>query len=349
VGSTVLNASLAAVAGNPDAIRSAPATIVSTATFGRTAFKYGERSYRYVNMDLGHAACNLALCAASLGLRAPQVARFDDAAVNRLLNLDPAQEGALLIQPLGGGPEPKDAEPRFLLASMGGTRVHKATFLDLIHGGTSLRVGKTVGPRRTFPAFPDAGKAAVALPEPAQGTPLYRTIRERRSVRTYSETPMELNELSALCRAASGPVPGDPLMTGSSPLGLYLVVRSVRNLGPGVYLYRPASHSLMLVRGGDFSQSMMEACLGQEFCGAADVLFCKTVAWETLSYPDGDRGYRYACIRAGFMGEGLYLQGTALGIGVCGVGAFEDAPVARVLQIDPAKEVCLYVTAAGKR
>jgi SagB-type dehydrogenase family enzyme len=344
-----LNAALAAVAGNPDAIRTAPATIVSTVTFGRTAFKYGERSYRYVAMDLGHATYNLALCAASLGLRAPMVARFDDAAVNRLLKLDPAQEGTLLIQPLGPGPEPKDAEPRFLLASMGGAKAHRATFLDLIHGGTSLRIGKTVGPRFAFYASPDAGKTGLALPEPAQGTPLYGTIRARRSVRTYSQAPMELGELAALCRAASGEGARDPLLSGSSPLGLYLVVRNVRNLEPGVYRYHPGQASMEPVRKGDFSQAMMKACLEQDFCGAADVLFCKTVAWDALGFPDGDRGYRYACLRAGFMGEGLYLQGTALGIGVCGVGAFEDVPVAKVLQLDPAKEVCLYVTAAGKR
>ena len=161
-GQGPINAALAAVAGSPDAIRSAPATIVLTATFGRTAFKYSERAYRYVAMDTGHAACNLALCAASLGLRAPMVARFDDGAVNRLLHLDPAEEAALLIQPLGSGQEPKNAEPRFLLAAMGGPKPHPATFLDLIHGGTSFQLGKSVGPRIVFPA-PEAGRKAGAI------------------------------------------------------------------------------------------------------------------------------------------------------------------------------------------
>jgi SagB-type dehydrogenase family enzyme len=348
VGQRPLTAAMAAVAGNPEALRSAPATIVLTATFARTAFKYGERSYRYMNMDTGHAAYNLALCAASLGLRAPMVGRFDDAAVNRLLNLDTAQEGTLLIQPLGPGLEPKDREPRFLLASLGGPKPQRATFLDLIHGGSSLRIGTTVGPRLTFD--PDnTRKAGVALPEPAQGTPLYPTIRERRSVRTYAQSPLERNELSALCRAASGDAPGDPLLAGSAPLGLFLVVRNVRSLAPGVYRYLPGQHALEPVRAGDQAQAMMKACLEQDFCGTADVLFCKTISWEALAYPDGDRGYRYACLRAGFMGEGLYLQGGALGLGVCGVGAFEDAAVAKVLQLDPAREVCLYVTAVGRK
>jgi SagB-type dehydrogenase family enzyme len=141
----------------------------------------------------------------------------------------------------------------------------------------------------------------------------------------------------------------DPLQSGSCALGLYAVVRNVASLPPGVYRVRGEGKVLERVRAGDFSQTIRKACLGQDFCGEAAVVFCKTMNWEDLSYPDGDRGYRYACLRAGFMGEALYLQGQALDIGVCGVGAFEDGAVAALLQLDPARQVCLYVTAAGKK
>lgn len=342
-------AKLAECSGSPGTIRTAPATMVLTTTFARTAFKYRDRAYRYVAMDTGHAAYNLALCAASLGLGAPVVARFDDAAVNHLLDLDPGEEGVLLLQPLGGVPEPGNSEPRFLLAPMAAQKGHPTNFLDLIHGGTSLRLGRTLGPRLTFPEPTALGKGGVLLPEPAQGLPLYQAIRQRRSIRNYGPAPMEQAELSALCRAAMGSSPDDPLLSGTAPLGLYAVVHNVRGLGPGVYRYDPARGALVLIKAGDRSQEAMAACLDQDFCGAAAVVFAKTVDWDDLSYPDGDRGYRYACLRAGFMGEGLYLQGEALGIGVCGVGAFGDDAMAKLLGLDPDKEVCLYVTAAGKK
>lgn len=342
---------LASFSGSPDQVRSAPATVIFTATFGRTAFKYAERSYRYVNMDTGHAAYNLAVSAGAVGLRAPMVVRFDDSGVNQLLGLDPSIEGALLIQPLGPGPEPKDQEPRFL-ASTGGAMTRKGTFLDLIHGGTALRRGKSVGTRVLFPPTDEPGKGRISLPTPAKGQSLFPVIQNRRSVRNYSGKPMEQEELSALCASSAGmgkaPGSSDPLLSGSSPLDLYLLVRDVRGLAAGTYKYHPNGHTLELVRGGDFSKACMKACLEQEFCGTANVVFFKTARWDYLSYPDGDRGYRYACLRAGFMGEGLYLQGTALQIGVCGVGAFEDGAVGKILDLDPAKEVCLYVTAAGK-
>ena len=338
---------LASLSGSPDLIRSAPATVLFTSTFGRTAFKYGERSYRYVNMDTGHAAYNLALGAAALGLRAPMITRFEDASVNHLLGVEAATESALLIQPLGSSAALPDAEPRFLSAPLAKA---KGSFLDLIHGGTALRMGKTHGPRTTFPVLDRPGKERLSLPSPALGGALFPAIRARRSVRNYAAKTMELEELSALCEASAGGGPGaqDPLLSGSAPLNLYLFVRDVHGLVPGVYRYHVLGHSVELVRAGDFSKACMNACLQQEFCGSANVVFAKTVSWDYLGYPDGDRGYRYACLRAGFMGEGLYLQGTALNIGVCGVGAFEDGTIAQLLGLDPTKEVCLYITAAGK-
>ncbi|MCP4218226.1 MAG: SagB/ThcOx family dehydrogenase, partial [bacterium] len=47
---------LESVSGSPHLFRPAAATIIMTSTFGRSGFKYLERSYRYVNMDTGHAA-----------------------------------------------------------------------------------------------------------------------------------------------------------------------------------------------------------------------------------------------------------------------------------------------------
>jgi SagB-type dehydrogenase family enzyme len=268
------------------------------------------------------------------------------------MGLEPSTEFTLLVQPVGSAPVPKHAEPRFLSVVGTGAGLKKGTLLDLIHGGTGLRKGKTVGPRILFPDIDSPGKGRLGLPAPAQGTSLLSAIHRRRSVRTYAGKTMEQEELSALCAASAGfgksPISADPLWSGSSPLDLYLSVRDVRGLAQGIYRYHPNGHSLELLRAGDFAKDTMKACLEQEFCGTANVVFFKTINWNNLSYPDGDRGYRYACLRAGFMGEGIYLQGTALDIGVCGVGAFSDGAVGKILALDPTQDACLYVTAAGK-
>ncbi len=339
------------LSGSPDLYDDAPATVIFTVTFGRTAFKYRERAYRYVAMDTGHAAYNLGVCAASLGFCAPLIGRFDDVALNALVDVDPSVEAGFLIMPIGGS-KGVSPEPTFQSDAAGRGGPSKVTFVGLIHGGTSLRLAGGSGQMPRHPSRVEGGPKDIPLPAPAQGTSLLPAIFARRSGRAYSTEPVSLEELSALCAASAqaqkDPGPGNPLLAYSAPLTLYALVHNVRDLGPGVYRYIPATHALQLVRKGDVSKACQEACFEQEFCGTAAVVFVKTVTWSDVLYPDGDRGYRYVNLHAGIMGEGLYVQSTALGLGVCGVGAFEDSGVASILGIVPGEEVPLYVTAVGK-
>jgi SagB-type dehydrogenase family enzyme len=171
-------------------------------------------------------------------------------------------------------------------------------------------------------------------------------------VRKFAETPLSLSELSTLLASSAADPEGrtstDPLLAATAPLQLYAVVRSVDGLAPGVYRYRPASHALQPVLAGERSRAARDACLDQDFCGTAAVVFVKTVRWQDLYLPDGDRGYRYANIRAGVVGEGLYLAATALGLGPCGVGAFGDVDVGALIGLDLTAEVPIYITAVGR-
>lgn len=70
-------------------------TIFLVAAFERTSAKYGERAYRLVMLDAGHAAQNLLLTAEQLGLNAVAVAGFCDDSVARDLGLDGISEAAV--------------------------------------------------------------------------------------------------------------------------------------------------------------------------------------------------------------------------------------------------------------
>ncbi len=82
-------------------ILEAPATIVFTAVFARTEQRYGStRSPRYVHVEVGHAAQNLLLQAAALGLGAVPVGAYEDARVSSVLDL-PAEHIPLYLIPVG--------------------------------------------------------------------------------------------------------------------------------------------------------------------------------------------------------------------------------------------------------
>jgi len=66
----------------------------------RTTRKYGPRGVRYVHIEVGHAAQNLALQATVLGLGSVTVGAFDDDAVVHLLHL-PKGEAPLYLMPVG--------------------------------------------------------------------------------------------------------------------------------------------------------------------------------------------------------------------------------------------------------
>jgi SagB-type dehydrogenase family enzyme len=82
-------------------VREAAVLVMMAAVFPRVLNKYGARGYRYALIECGHAAQNLCLRAAELGLVTLCVGGFYDRAVNSILRLDPWKEGTLYIVAVG--------------------------------------------------------------------------------------------------------------------------------------------------------------------------------------------------------------------------------------------------------
>ena len=79
----------------------AGAVFVWTAVFERSKWKYRQRAYRYVYLDAGHMAQNLALAAVSLGLGSCQVGALFDDEVNRLIGVDGIEESVIYMSVAG--------------------------------------------------------------------------------------------------------------------------------------------------------------------------------------------------------------------------------------------------------
>jgi SagB-type dehydrogenase family enzyme len=59
------------------------------------------RAYRYVYLDAGHIAQNLALAAVGLGLGTCQVAAFFDDDMNTILGVDGVDESVIYLSAVG--------------------------------------------------------------------------------------------------------------------------------------------------------------------------------------------------------------------------------------------------------
>ncbi|MGB7294800.1 MAG: SagB/ThcOx family dehydrogenase [Candidatus Aminicenantales bacterium] len=79
----------------------AAAVFAWTAVFPRSKWKYRERAYRYVYLDAGHIAQNVALAAVALGLGSCQIAALYDDEVNAILGVDGEDESILYMTAVG--------------------------------------------------------------------------------------------------------------------------------------------------------------------------------------------------------------------------------------------------------
>jgi SagB-type dehydrogenase family enzyme len=79
----------------------APVVIIWAAMFNRSKWKYSQRAYRYVYLDAGHIAQNLALAATSINCGSCQVGAFFDDEINAIIGLDGVEESAIYLSVLG--------------------------------------------------------------------------------------------------------------------------------------------------------------------------------------------------------------------------------------------------------
>ena len=196
------------------------------------------------------------------------------------------------------------------------------------------------------------------MPPPAErfGPPLSEAIARRRSVREYADRRMTLEEVSSLLHSSAGITDRrDPTLAFRAvpssgalyPIELYLVIFEVAGLEPGVYHYDVQGHRLELLRPGEFRGEVFQAAVSQEMIWGASLVLVPTAIFARVQWKYLDRSYRYALLEAGHLGQNVYLAATALGLGPCGIGAYFDDDLNRLLGVDGYDEAVVYLMAVG--
>jgi SagB-type dehydrogenase family enzyme len=206
------------------------------------------------------------------------------------------------------------------------------------------------------------GAPLVPLPAPCNlKTSLSTVLRKRLSCRQFQDRPLPMPILATLLHASYGihgqvSLGDDELLTrpvpsGGSlyPLEVYLLVRRVQGLEPGIYHYAVLDHALEQLSQGPLPDfRVRELFFGQTYVSDAAMVVVLTAVLARSLGKYADRGYRLVLLEAGHVGQNLNLAATALGWGSVNLGGFFDLDLGAVLGLDSDVEVPVYATAVGR-
>lgn len=193
----------------------------------------------------------------------------------------------------------------------------------------------------------------LAKPELDGTTSVEEALNERRSIRKYKDSPLNLKEVSQLMWAAQGISSSPGFRTAPSagatyPLEVYLVVGEVDGLDEGVYRYIPEGHKLKKLQSSDKRDELFNAALRQRWVkkGKVDIVISGIYKRTTGKYRE--RGIRYVHMEAGHAAQNIYLQSVSLGLATVTVGAFHDDKVKEILEMKEG-ETPLYIMPVGRK
>jgi SagB-type dehydrogenase family enzyme len=198
----------------------------------------------------------------------------------------------------------------------------------------------------------------IMLPQPSHKGEMSveEALHTRRSIRTFSDKTLTQEQVSQLLWATYGVTmvssSGREYKTAPSagatyPLEIYLMAGNVDGIAPGLYKYNPGRNTLIQQQSGDLRKKTSDACLGQKMIAEAPVSIVFSAVYERTTARYGKRGEdRYVCMDLGHAAQNTYLQATAMGLGTCAVGAFEDDQLLKVLKL-PDNEKVLYLMPVG--
>jgi SagB-type dehydrogenase family enzyme len=327
-------------------------TFFLTAIFFRSAWKYRARAYRYHLLDTGHVTENLILALKAMRLPFAMSYDFDDDSVNRLLGLDDRNEVALVTMDVPGdeeiarkykGPLSPLSEPVRQASRVSAKETDYPAIREIHKAGMPVirsesRAGMIhelgITPETWTPiGTPGSWPEVIDYPD---------AVFRRRSRRNFVRKALSGQAMDALLR---GLCQSDRWPQEQSVAVGFLVGQS-EDMKPGLYLLDREKEAWALAFSGQLMAKITSVCLDQEWLKHAGVHFLFLANLEVLEKTWGARGYRYAMLAAGRLGQRLYVAAEAMGKGCCGIGALYDGEAMEMLGLNRSSRL-LYLVAVG--
>ncbi len=327
----------------------APAYVAVSSVFDRYQWKYANRGYRYALVDTGHIGENLRLASTVLQVRERPLRAFADDSLNRALGLDGAREAVCAVHALGHSAEDspefaqreslhEKGEARGLLGGLKGRATRRFQESTKLH-----RDG--VAPPRPPQSIAVAPPALEEhkLPRAAQAlhASLGVAIKQRRSPLEFQPTVISYAQLATLFISMRDRIGHD--------VTPYIIVHEVEGLARGLYRYEALRHRLSLLDGRDLRDAFALTCIGQEKARTAAVAVVMVGAVGAAMARDGRRAYRDVLVRAGELGQRVYLAAESMGLGARNLAAFRDDPLNELLGLDGEQLAVVHLTMFGQR
>lgn len=264
--------------------------------------------------------------------------------------------GANLLDIVYGGELPETGDPSedFMEA----TKLHREAMGWEAPGVRMLENTPEMHPVISRAGRDYASRPSIELPPAGPVTAsIEDALARRHSSEHFAAEQMSLQDLSTLLRhvweplGRTGPAHGtqprraSPSAGALQPLDLWLVVRDVENLAPGLYYVSMNSNgeaALVHVR----EVPMAEFCRGslqEDMTAQAPVsVVVSAMPWRSR-FKYGHRAVRFALIEAGHVCQNLLLTATAMGAASRPLGGFCDDEVNAALGFDGVDEFTLYV------
>jgi len=339
-----------------------PTSFFLTGIFFRSAWKYRARAFRYVLLDSGHLLENLILALASEDLAFTCHYDFRDEKVGQLIGLDSQREVGLVCVNVLGKPLPVtqapvaqdttavDPLPDKIIEA--GRVSHREVVYDDILEACRAGIQEPASDRVQVTMFNDIGVTPTSwvsieksdTDSEEQSYP--QAVLHRRSKRNYINQLLAKKKfmrlLDLLCRSARQDGDDDPFAC----LTVGFLTGNIDGFEPGFYLLDPEKRRAGQVISGNLLEAMALVCLDQKWLTNAAAHFLFMANLKVLDQNYGARGYRYAMLNAGRLGQLIYLGATALGLGCCGIGALYDGEARGLLDLNE-DSALLYLVAAG--
>jgi SagB-type dehydrogenase family enzyme len=206
------------------------------------------------------------------------------------------------------------------------------------------------------------GHPAVTLPPPLALTEaLEKALRGRRSAGALRRDRLSLETLATILFFGYGilrPTDGDEFPFGYRavpsggalfPLEVYVHISNVEGLAPGIYHYEPHANVVRRFIDGDQSDRLAASIVQSSLVSQASAFVFITALFDRTTTKYGERGYRFALIETGHVGQNLALCAAALGLAGTPIGGFVDSTVDELLEIDGINQSTLYAFALGGR